>query len=88
MTDYTEPSTIDVDEVMANIDQSFRIRAHQWTDEPVWPNVTVKALTDEVRRLRADAEHTDAYEAGYIAGQQAVAQRLHQVASEFEVDSL
>lgn len=54
-TDYTDPSTIDVDVVIGNINHAHRIRGHMWTDERSWPNVTVKALADEVERLRAAA---------------------------------
>lgn len=56
MTDYTDPATIDVDEVCANINQAFKVRGGQWTDQLSWPNVTVKALADEIGRLRADLD--------------------------------
>lgn len=52
MTDYTDPTTIDVDEVCANINQAFKVRGERWTDERTWPNVTVKALADEIEQLR------------------------------------
>jgi hypothetical protein len=55
-TDYTDPSTIDVDVVIGNINHAHRVRGHLWTDERSWPNVTVKALADEVERLRAALE--------------------------------
>lgn len=54
-TDFTDPTTIDVDEVVANINNAYRFRGNKWDDRPVWPNVTVKALADEVVRLRAKA---------------------------------
>jgi hypothetical protein len=63
-TDYTDPRTIDVDEVLANINMAFRLRAHTWTDEPTWPNVTVKALADEIGRLRAENDQVD--KASYV----------------------
>jgi hypothetical protein len=53
MTDYTDPSTIDVDEVCANINHAFKMRGEQWTDQLSWPNITVKALADEIARLRS-----------------------------------
>ena len=56
MTDYTDPSTIDVDEVRANINHDFAMRGHTWTDRLSWPNVTVKALADEIERLTAMTE--------------------------------
>lgn len=52
MTDYTDPSTIDVDEVIANITQEFHMRGDKWTSNTAWPHVTVKALADEIIRLR------------------------------------
>lgn len=54
-TDYTDPATIDVDVVIGNINHAHRMRGHTWTDERSWPNVTVKALADEIERLRAAA---------------------------------
>lgn len=53
VTDYTDPSTIDVDEVCNNINRAFTIRGDQWTDQLSWPNITVKALADEIARLRS-----------------------------------
>ena len=51
-TDFTDPSTIDVDEVLANINHDYRMRGGSWSDRLTWPNVTVKALADEILRLR------------------------------------
>ena len=51
-TDFADPATIDVDEVMANINNSWTFRRMHWDETPTWPNVTVKALADEVQRLR------------------------------------
>lgn len=58
-TDFTDPSTIDVDVVIGNIHGAYRARGHLWTDERSWPNVTVKALADEVLRLRRENERLD-----------------------------
>lgn len=54
-TDYTDPSTIDVDVVIGEINHAYRMRGHTWTDRLSWPNVTVAALAAEVERLRAAA---------------------------------
>lgn len=53
-TVYTDPSTIDVDEVIANITHDFNMRGDTWTDRLSWPNVTVLALAEEIQRLRED----------------------------------
>lgn len=51
-TDFTDPATIDVDTVIGNITHDFKVRGKTWTDRLSWPNITVKALADEVTRLR------------------------------------
>lgn len=56
MTDYTDPSTIDVDTVRANINHFYRVQGDFWTDKPAWPNVTVKALADRIEELEAVIE--------------------------------
>jgi hypothetical protein len=55
MTDYTDPTTIDVDIVLGEINSAFNVRGHTWTDRLSWPHVTVKALADEIERLRNQA---------------------------------
>lgn len=52
-TDYTEPSTIDVAEVCANIHMAYEVRGHRWSNELSWPNVTVKAMADRIAELEA-----------------------------------
>lgn len=52
MTDYTDPTTIDVDEVVANINHDYEMRGDTWTNRLSWPNVTVKAMADEIEDLR------------------------------------
>lgn len=58
MTDFQDPDTIDVYEVIANVTHAFKLRGHTWNEKMVWPNVTVMALANEVLRLQAalDAE--------------------------------
>jgi hypothetical protein len=61
MTDYTDPSTIDVAEVCANITHAYRVRGHRWTDALSWPNITVAALAaalaaSESARERAEGD--------------------------------
>lgn len=53
--DFADPSTIDVDEVIANINHQYETRGRDWTSDGVWPNVTVLALAREIMRLRAYA---------------------------------
>lgn len=55
-TDYTDPSTIDVDTVLSEINQAFKMRGKNWTKDLSWPNVTVKALADEVTFWREQAD--------------------------------
>lgn len=62
MTDYTDPTTVDVDTVIGNINHDHRTRGHKWDKRPSWPNVTVKALADEVLRLRARLADFDTIE--------------------------
>lgn len=52
MTDYTDPSTVDVDVVIGEITHAHRMRGDGWTDATSWPNVTVLALANEVTSLR------------------------------------
>lgn len=59
MTDYTNPATIDVDEVIGNIKMAQSLRADQWDDSPTWPNATVAALADEVVALRRELEFVE-----------------------------
>lgn len=59
-TNYTDPTTIDVGEVIANITHDYRMRGHTWTDRLSWPNVTVMALAAEVRRLSTRADTAEA----------------------------
>jgi hypothetical protein len=56
VTDYTDPATIDVNEVIANISHDYRMRGQTWTDHLSWPNVTVMALANEVQALRLAAQ--------------------------------
>ena len=56
MTDYTEPSTIDVDTVVAEINHAYEMRGHLWTDHLTWPHVTAKALADRIAELTAEIE--------------------------------
>ena len=56
MTDYTDPATIDLDEVISNIRHQAKRRQSTWTDERSWPNVTVLALAEEVVALRRELE--------------------------------
>lgn len=56
-TSYTDPDTIDVDTVVGNITHGFQVRGHLWDEEPVWPNVTVLALANEIVRLRRRPWH-------------------------------
>lgn len=51
MTEYTDPSTIDVDVVRSEIDHSFRVKGHLWDETATWPNVTVKAMSDRIAEL-------------------------------------
>jgi hypothetical protein len=55
-TDYTDPSTIDVAVVCGNINHDFKRRGHHWDNSLSWPNVTVKALADEIERLNQMTE--------------------------------
>jgi hypothetical protein len=50
-TDYTDPATIDVGEVIANIKHAAKLRGHTWDDRLSWPNVTVLALAIQVEQL-------------------------------------
>lgn len=59
MTDYTNPATIDIDEVIANVKMAQSVRADKWDDTPSWPNVTVAALADEVTALRREIEFVE-----------------------------
>ena len=54
-TNYTNPSTVDVDTVIGEINHAYEARGRMWDDRATWPNVTVKALADEVERLRVRA---------------------------------
>jgi hypothetical protein len=56
VTDYTDPSSIDVDTVIGNIRSTPPALRQQWTADPSWPNVTVLALADEVVLLRRRLE--------------------------------
>lgn len=53
MENYTEPSSIDVDVVMGSINHDYNKRGDTWTSKLSWPNITVKALADEIETLRA-----------------------------------
>lgn len=59
MTNYTDPSTIDVDEVICNITHQAKQRRSTWTDKANWPDVTVLALADEVTALRRELEFVE-----------------------------
>lgn len=59
--DYTDPSTVDVDTVIGNINSEFRQRGHRWTDRLSWPHVTVKALADKVEQVRSRLRWSNAY---------------------------
>lgn len=61
LTDYRDPSTIDVDEVIANINHYYARDGQKWTEKPDWPNVTVKALADEITRLRKRSIHLPSF---------------------------
>lgn len=58
-TDYTDPATIDVDEVIANITHAHKMRGDKWTSDLSWPNVTVLALANEVTALRRYMEFAE-----------------------------
>lgn len=51
-TQFNDPSTIDVDVVIGNINHDFKNHREHWTEAPAWPRVTVKALAEEIERLR------------------------------------
>lgn len=64
MTDYTDPTTIDVDTVLGEINNAFDRRGSLWDDSLSWPNITVKALADEVARLRFLMHHRFFFQLG------------------------
>ena len=64
MTDYTDPSTIDVDIVLGEINNAFKMRGDTWTDRLSWPNITVKALADEIACLRFENSHKFFFQLG------------------------
>lgn len=80
MTDYKDPTTIDVDEVIANINHDYKLRGKDWTDRLSWPNVTVKALADEVVRVRGEAEESGTAAALATARQMALNATLQRIA--------
>lgn len=55
ITDYTDPLTVDVDFLVANIYRQFEKHGSEWDDSLRWPNITVMALAAEIRRLRERA---------------------------------
>ena len=79
-TDYADPNTIDVDTVLGNINHDFKMRGKSWTDRLSWPNVTVKALADEVVRVRAEAEESGTAAALATARQMALNATLQRIA--------
>jgi hypothetical protein len=55
---YTNPDTVDLRAVRDVITHDYQVRGHLWGDHPQWPNITVKALVDEIERLLAELAKT------------------------------
>lgn len=88
MINYTDPATVDVDTVIAEIAHAFKTRRSSWTDRLSWSNVTVAALADEIKRLQADVEllETDLLESINTASDQNVEiERLRAIVSKLPV---